>query len=73
MYTTTNFKSKKALKDAVAGGKTIGVYQPNDMFGNPKASPDFSGTAAVEGPHFPEPHKWYGTVTIEKGKIVAVK
>jgi hypothetical protein len=73
MYTTTNFKSKKALKDAVAGGKTIGVYQPNDMFGNPKASPEFSGTAAVEGPHYPAAHTWYSTVTIEKGKIIAVK
>lgn len=33
MYTRTNFKTKKALKEAVASGATIKVYQPNDMAG----------------------------------------
>ena len=28
MYTTTNFKSKKALKDAIKAGKEVGVFAP---------------------------------------------
>jgi hypothetical protein len=72
MYTTINFKSKKALKEAVAKGESITVFQPNDMFGNPAGAPDYSGRACVEGPHYPEPHRWYATVIIEKGEIVKV-
>ena len=72
MYTTINFKTKKALKTAVAAGNTVTVFQPNDIFGNPAARPDFTGTAGVEGPHFPAPHSWYATVKIEAGKVVKV-
>jgi len=72
MYTEPNFKSKKALKEAVAAGQTVTVFQPNDIFGNPKANPDYSGTASVEGPHYPKPHSWYAQVTIEKGRVVKV-
>ncbi len=32
MYTSINFKSKKDLKTAIAEGKKISVYQPNQMF-----------------------------------------
>lgn len=73
MYTTTNFKTKKALKEAIAAGKTIQVFQPNDYFNNPKAAPDYSGQAAVEGPHYPEPHRWYATVQIKDGVIITIK
>ena len=74
MYTTINFKSKKALKDAVAAGKNIGVFQPNQMVSNPAADdPNYSGPATVEGPWYPKPHSWYGTVTLDKGRIVKVK
>ena len=27
-YTNTNFKTKKALKDALAAGQEVGVHQP---------------------------------------------
>ena len=73
MYTHINFKSKKALKEAVAAGKEVTIFQPNEMFPNPKASPDFTGTAAVEGPHYPEPHRFYATVELVNGKITKVK
>lgn len=72
MYTTINFKSKKALKEAVAAGRQVRVYQPNDMFNNPKADPNYSGTVTLEGPHYPEPHKWYATATLSNGVIVKV-
>ena len=69
MYCDVNFKSKKALKDAVTSGQSVGVFQAGP-FGNGDYS---SGTFAVEGPHYPEPHKWYGTVTVQDGRIVKVK
>lgn len=72
MYATTNFKNKKALKEAVAAGKTIGIYQPNDMFGNPKAAPDYTGKASLEGPWYPAPHTWYSSVEVVNGKVVKV-
>lgn len=69
VYCDINFKSKKALKEAVAAGKRVGVFQPG-----PFGSGDYSnGTFAVEGPHYPEPHRWYGTATVKDGQIIAVK
>jgi hypothetical protein len=73
MYATIDFKSKKALKEAVAAGQQVTIFQPNDVFGNPKASPDFSGEASLEGPHFPKPHSWYATVTVVNGVVTKVK
>lgn len=73
MYTTINFKTKKQLKEAVASGWQIGIFQPNDMFGNPKADPGYSGSATVEGPHYPKPHRWYAQVEMKDGVVVSVK
>jgi hypothetical protein len=70
-YTDRNFRTKKELKDAVAAGKQIYVYQPNsDITG---AEPPQNGTISVEGPHAPEPHRWYASVTLKDGVIVAVR
>ncbi len=69
MYSTTNFKSKKELKEAVASGKKVGIFQPGPFGGNePK-----SGVVCLEGPHYPQPHKWYAEAVIENGFIVKVK
>ena len=69
MYTTINFKTKKALKEAVANGEKITVYQPGPFGGNePK-----DGVVCVEGPHYPEPHKWYAEVVLAGGYIVKVR
>ena len=68
MYTDINFKSKKALREAVAAGKEIGVFSPGP-FGNP----DSDATVAVEGPHYPKPHSWYATVTLANGIITKVR
>lgn len=67
MYTGINFKTKKALKEAVAAGKQITIYAPG--LGTPKAN----GTEFVEGPHYPEPHKWYAQVEMKDGYVVKVK
>jgi len=69
MYTDVNYKTKKALKDAVAAGERVTYYQPGPFGGNePK-----NGTIAVEGPHFPQPHRWYASCIVENGVIVKVK
>jgi len=67
MYTSVNYKTKKALKDAVAAGQRVTIYAPG--FGSPKDN----GTEFVEGPHYPMPHKWYAEVTMKDGVVVKVK
>ena len=69
MYTTTNYRTKKALKEAVNSGIKVSVYQPGPFGGNEPRD----GKVALEGPHFPEAHKWYATATLKDGFIVAVK
>lgn len=73
MYTIANFKTKKALKEAVNAGLPVRIYQPNDMFGNPKGHYDYTGPADIEGPHYPEPHRWYAAVEVKGGIVVKVK
>ena len=51
MYTDRNYKTKKALKDAVAAGEKVTIYAPG--MGSPKSE----GSEFVEGPHYPEPHR----------------
>ena len=69
MYTTENFKNKKALKEAVARGDKVTYFQPGPFGGNEAKD----GTFCVEGPHYPEPHKWYASCTAKDGVIVKVK
>ena len=66
MYTEINFKSKKALKEAVAAGRKVGVYSPG-----PFPCPE-NGEVSIEGPHYPEPHRWYARVRLQGGVIVKV-
>jgi len=69
-YTTINFRTKKALKDALQQGMHITVFQPNDMFGDGTVR---DGTAFLEGPHYPEPHRWYAQVEVKDGIVIKVK
>lgn len=66
-YVDPNFKTKKAFKDAVAAGEPVYVFSPGP-FGVAQ-----NGQVAVEGPHYPKPHTWYATATVEDGKVVKVK
>ena len=68
MYTTTNYKTKKALIADVKAGIKVTVYQPGGIFPSQR-----DGKVSLEGPHFPEPHKWYATAIIKDGVIVSVK
>lgn len=69
MYTDINFRTKKELKEAVAAGKRVTVYQPGPFGGQAPTN----GTVCIEGPHFPKPHTWYATCRIENGVVVSVK
>ena len=73
MYTHINFRTKKALKDAVSAGKVVTIYQPGGIFSPPEAEPNYTGSATVEGPHYPEPHRWYAQVEVVEGKVVKVR
>lgn len=67
MYTTKNFKTKKALKDAIAAGERITLFAPG--LGTPKTD----GVETICGPHFPAPHSWYAQVVMKDGVVIKVK
>ena len=69
MYTVINFKTKKALKEALAAGRRITVYQHGPFGGHePK-----DGDVYLEGPHYPAPHTWWAGATLRDGVVGKVK
>ncbi len=66
-YTVKNFKTKKALKEAVKSGVKVEVFQPGPF--GPKVK---DGNVALEGPHFPEAHSWYASAVVKDGVILRV-
>ena len=66
-YVSPNFRTKKALREAVKAGTTVEVFQPG------LGTVPENGTVYLEGPHYPEPHKWYAVGTMKDGKLVKVK
>lgn len=67
MYVDPNFKTKKALKEAVARGDRVVVFSPGPF------PPKTDGSEFVEGPHYPEPHRWYAQVEVVGGIVKKVK
>jgi len=65
-YVHSNFKTKKALKDALATGQPVTVFEPG--FG----SVPENGKVSIEGPHYPRPHTRYATGTTLSGRLVKV-
>lgn len=68
-YVDPNFKTKKALKEALAEGKEVSVFQPGPF----SDSIPQSGKVYLEGPHAPEPHRWYAEGWVENGRLVKIK
>lgn len=64
MYTETNFKTKKELKEAHARGEEIRVCYPG-IKGSVR-----TGKVCLEGPHYPKAHSWYAEVEIADMVIV---
>ena len=67
MYTDRNFKTKKELRIAVTAGEKVRICAPG--LGVPKEN----GREFLEGPHYPQPHRWYAEVEMKDGIVVKVK
>jgi len=73
MYTSVNYPTKKALKEAVAAsnegkGKPVTYFQPGPFGGNEPQD----GTVYVEGPQYPQPHRFYASCKVKDGRIIKV-
>ena len=68
MYTTRNYRTKSALKLAVANAQRVELFNP----AADGIQPPRDGICYVEGPHYPEPHRWYARVLVEAGRVVKV-
>ena len=71
VYAATNFRTKKALREAIERGERIGL-KPTNRYEAAEASKIGAYETHIEGPWFPEPHRWYAKVAIENGAIVRV-
>lgn len=70
-YTVKNYRTKKAIKEDLAAGNVVEVYQPNaDLTG---AKIPANGMITLEGPHYPEPHRWYAQGKMVNGVLVSIK
>lgn len=98
-YTVINFKTKKALKEAVANWNNYVAMKADAKPGTiaavllhkaeascklpqpvrcyqPGLGPSlarYTGTVTIEGPHYPEPHRWYASCTLKDGVVMAVR
>lgn len=70
MYAKPNFKTKKALKEALAAGQRVTAFLPNSEYTGFTTQTD--GETVIEGPHYPEPHRWYAKVMLKDGEIIKV-
>ena len=66
-YAEGNPKTKTQLKEWVASGKQVGVFNPSGMF--PQRQ---NGKDVIEGPQYPKPHRWYAQVILKDGVIEEV-
>jgi len=67
-YAIKNYQTKKALKEDLAKGTKVRCY-------NPGLGPDltnYTGEIDLEGPHYPQPHKWYVRAVLKNGLVVKV-
>lgn len=70
-YTSKNYKTKKSLKEAIKNGVKVTVFQPaSEITG--ATIPD-NGVVYLEGPHYPQPHKWYAIGEMKDGFLVKIK
>uniref|UniRef100_A0A6M3KA35 Uncharacterized protein n=1 Tax=viral metagenome TaxID=1070528 RepID=A0A6M3KA35_9ZZZZ len=64
-YTVENFKTKKALKEAMKSGQEVRCFQP----GLGPNLENFTGRVYLEGPHYPKPHSWYASAKLVDGVV----
>ena len=66
-YLYGNPKTKKAAKELLKEKGKLDYFEPG--IGDRVTS----GTVYLEGPHFPEPHRWYAQGKVEGGQVVEIK
>ena len=66
-YASINFRTKKAFRDAVEAGQEVRLWNPG------LGKPNDNGTEYVEGPWYPEPHRWYAEVEVVEGRVTKVR
>lgn len=69
VYLYPNLKSKKAFRDALIAGKTITAERQTPW----GAESVKEGSVTFSGPHYPEPHRFYGAAVVSGGRVVSVK
>jgi hypothetical protein len=69
MYVEPNFKTKKAAREAIKNGERVTIFQPGPFGGDEPQD----GEVSLEGPHYPEPHKWYARAVVKGGAVVSIK
>ena len=59
------------LSAQVRRASPVTVFQPNsDLTG---ASVPRDGKVYLEGPHYPEPHRWYAEAWLKDGEVIRVR
>lgn len=67
-YVDPDYKSKKDFALAVKNGVPHRPYNPSGLFPEKE-----NGRVAIEGPHYPKPHRWYADCDVENGVITKVR
>lgn len=67
MYASGNPRTKAELKRRLAAGEQVTAFQPGGIFPG-----ETDGRVSIEGPHYPQPHRWYARVEIRNGVIIRV-
>jgi hypothetical protein len=74
MYADGNPKTKKLLKQRVTNWLLYPEqFRPVRAFSPGPFECPRNGTLVIEGPHYPELHRWYAQCRVEDGIIVHVK
>ena len=68
MYVEGNPKTKKELKERVASGVQVRVFAPG--MGSPLTEMKMYGKVFLEGPHYPQPHRWYGSCKVDDDCVI---
>ena len=61
-------KSKKEYKEFIKSGGRV-IARNNTPWGQDDID---NGNVAFQGPHYPKPHKYYGTATVKNGMVIKV-
>jgi hypothetical protein len=69
MYAIRNPHTKKEFKMQSLNGAVWDHLTPE----GPYEELTNDGVVTVEGPHYPQPHRWYAQVTLTNGVITDIK